>query len=103
MRTIRLVYQLFFLILFVFLGFVAQPAYLGYWPVSLFFQFDPLVGLSTTLSSRTLHYGLIWGLVVLILTILLGRVWCNWVCPLGTIHHFYSWLSTRKNQKIWAP
>ena len=96
MRTIRLIYQIFFLVLFVFLGFVAQPAYLGYWPISLFVQLDPLVGLSSSLSSRTLHHGLLWGLTVLILTIFLGRIWCNWICPLGTIHHFFSWLSAPK-------
>ena len=96
MRTIRLIYQIFFLALFVFLGFVAHAIYMGHWPISLFFQLNPLVGLATTLSSHTLHYGLFWGLVVLILTIFLGRVWCNWICPLGTIHHFFGWLSTPK-------
>lgn len=96
MRTIRVTYQIFFLALFVFLGFLAQSIFLGDWPISLFFQLDPLVGLSGILSSRTLHHGLLWGLAVLILTIFFGRAWCNWICPLGTIHHFIGWLSTPK-------
>ncbi|NIA07692.1 MAG: hypothetical protein GWP14_08705 [Actinobacteria bacterium] len=77
MRTVRLIYQIFFLLLFLFLGFVAQAVYLGRWPVSLFFQLDPLVGFTSALSSRTLYYGLLWGLAVLALTIFLGRAWCN--------------------------
>ena len=66
MRNIRLIYQIFFLLLFLFLGFVAQAVYLGHWPISLFFQLDPLVGLAGVLSSRTLYSGLLWGLIVLI-------------------------------------
>jgi polyferredoxin len=28
---------------------------------------------------------LVVGLITLILTLLLGRVWCGWVCPMGTV------------------
>ena len=96
MRTIRIICQVFFLALFVFLAFVSSTAYLGYWPISLFVQLDPLVGLATILSSRTLYHGLLWGLPILILAIILGRVWCNWICPLGSIHHFIGSLTARK-------
>ena len=53
------------------------------YPVQLFFQFDPLVALSNALSSRALYHGLLWSLVVLIPTMLLGRFFCGWICPLG--------------------
>ena len=36
------------------------------YPVSLFFQFDPLVAISNALPSRALYRGLLWSLVVLI-------------------------------------
>lgn len=70
------------------------------YPVQLFFQFDPLVMLSNALSSRALYHGLLWSLVVLIPTMLLGRFFCGWICPLGSIHHFFSSLrSERKRGK----
>ncbi|MFZ0416749.1 MAG: 4Fe-4S binding protein [Candidatus Sulfotelmatobacter sp.] len=70
------------------------------YPVQLFFQFDPLVALSNALSSRVLYHGLLWSLVVLIPTMLLGRFFCGWICPLGSIHHFFSSLrSERKRGK----
>ena len=64
------------------------------YPVQLFFQFDPLVTLSNALSSRALYRGLLWSLVVLLPTMLLGRFFCGWICPLGSIHHFFSSLKS---------
>ena len=61
------------------------------WPVTFFFQLDPLVGLSSLLSGAVLISGIWWGVLVLVLTLLLGRVFCGFVCPLGTIHHVVSW------------
>jgi len=39
------------------------------------------------------HPPLALGLVTVISAIVLGRAFCGWVCPFGTIHHFISWLS----------
>jgi len=70
------------------------------YPVSLFLQFDPLVAISNALSSHALYRGLLWSLVVLIPTMFLGRFFCGWICPLGSIHHFFSsFKSERKRGK----
>jgi polyferredoxin len=68
------------------------------YPVQLFFQFDPLVALSNALSSRALYHGLLWSLVVLIPTMLLGRFFCGWICPLGSVHHFFSSLKSERKR-----
>ena len=60
-------------------------------PVTFFFQLDPLVGISSLLSGNTLIKGILWGAAVLVLTLLLGRVFCGFICPFGTIHHAVSW------------
>jgi hypothetical protein len=66
----------------------------------LFFQIDPLVAFSNALSTHALYRGLLWSLVVLIPTMVLGRFFCGWICPLGSLHHFFSSLrSERKRGK----
>ena len=70
------------------------------YPVNLFFRLDPLVALSNALASRALYHGLLWSLLILIPTIFLGRFFCGWICPLGSIHHFFGSLrSERKRGK----
>jgi len=47
---------------------------------------DPLAGAEAILSSRTFYRPLLWSLLIpLILTILLGRVFCGWICPMNTL------------------
>lgn len=68
-----------------------QDIRLGY-PVPLFFHMDPLVGISSVLSGHVLIKGFLWAAGVLILTLFLGRIFCSFICPLGTIHHGVSWI-----------
>jgi MauM/NapG family ferredoxin protein len=83
--TLRRISQVVFLVLFFFLflkaEFTDQPTLA--WPVDLFFRFDPLALLSNLLSFSPLVYGLLWSLVFVGLTLVLGRFFCGWVCPLG--------------------
>jgi len=67
------------------------------YPVSIALQFDPLVALTTLLASGTLFKGLLWSLVILIPTIFMGRFFCGWVCPLGTLNH---WISEIKSERL---
>jgi polyferredoxin len=67
------------------------------YPVSIFLQADPLASISNVLSTRALYKGLLWSLVIIIPTFFLGRFFCGWICPLGTLNHFFSsWKSERK-------
>lgn len=49
------------------------------------FRFDPLTSLSASLAGRQLVPGWPWALLFLVGTLLLGRAWCGWLCPLGTL------------------
>jgi len=60
-------------------------------PVTFFFDLDPLVWLTSLLSGHGLVHGFGWALGVLVLTLLLGRAFCGFICPFGTIHHAVSW------------
>ena len=103
----RRICQVFFLMVFLWFCVVTTLGkswwQLRGWPVNWLLQLDPLVGLGTLLSTRTLYAGLIWGLATVVLTILLGRFFCGWVCPFGTIHQFVGYLGKRKktvSQKV---
>ncbi len=99
--TARRISQAFFILLFVWFCVVTTLGerwwQLRGWPVNWLIQLDPLVGLGTLLTTGTLYAGLLWGLLTLTLTILLGRFFCGWICPFGTLHHLVSWLATRRN------
>lgn len=50
-----------------------------------FFHFDPLAALLALVASHRVHQVMAWSLVTVAVTALLGRVFCGWVCPLGTL------------------
>jgi len=98
--TTRRICQVFFFVLFLWFCVVTTLGeewwQLRGWPVNWIIQLDPLVGLATLLSTRTVYAGLLWGLLTIVLTILLGRFFCGWVCPFGAIHQFVGFLANRK-------
>ncbi|MCC7146118.1 MAG: 4Fe-4S binding protein [Phycisphaeraceae bacterium] len=53
--------------------------------VNLAFRLDPLVAACAMLAGRAFVGGLLLSLLVVALTALLGRAFCGWVCPLGTL------------------
>jgi len=61
-------------------------------PVEGFLLADPFVGAITGLASHSVYRGLLWGIGLLAVTMLVGRVFCGWICPFGTLHHFFGWL-----------
>jgi polyferredoxin/ferredoxin len=97
--TVRRICQAFFLLLFLWFcvvsSFGTEWWQLRGWPVNWFLQLDPLVALGTVLTTGTLYAGLAWALVTIVLTILLGRFFCGWVCPLGSLHHLVGYFGKR--------
>lgn len=68
------------------------------YPIRLFFELDPLVGVSNALASHALYRGLLWSLFIIIGTLFLGRFFCGWICPMGTIHHFFGNLKSESKR-----
>jgi len=79
--------QLFFLLLFFFLFIKTDYAGRDEIPyaVNLLFRIDPLLAICSSLASRTVISLMGWSLIVLALTFVLGRFFCGWVCPMGTL------------------
>lgn len=60
--------------------------------VERFFHFDPLLLLATAIASRTIFAALLLSLITVAATLLLGRFVCGWLCPLGAVHQFFSFI-----------
>jgi polyferredoxin len=95
----RIVTQAFFFSLFLFLLWTTWFSRLKGYPVSLFLEMDPLVTFATALSTHTVYRWLWRAMWILVPTLLLGRVFCGWICPYGTLHNFIGWVfNIRKNR-----
>jgi polyferredoxin/ferredoxin len=97
--TTRRISQIFFGVLFIWFSIVATLGerwwQLRGWPVNWFLEINPLTGLGILLSTGTVYAGLLWGVVTLALTFVLGRFFCGWVCPFGAVQQFAGYLGKR--------
>ena len=95
-RWVRRAVQITFLALFVYLLFAALQRRAAFPYADLFFRFDPLAAFSTMLAARQwiAHLGL--AVVTVVSALVLGRVWCGWVCPLGTLLGWFRFRAARR-------
>jgi polyferredoxin len=112
---IRRVSQAFFFILFIFLlieSRLPQDIYLDYsialnaeqeieldYPVTFFFQLDPLIWITSLISGHQWIKGFGWAFGIVFLTFLFGRIFCGFICPLGTLHHMVSYIRPALNKQ----
>jgi polyferredoxin len=66
------------------------------YPVRAFLETDPLVAIANALATHALYRGLLWSLAILIPTLFLGRFFCGWICPLGTMNHLVANIRSEK-------
>jgi polyferredoxin/formate hydrogenlyase subunit 6/NADH:ubiquinone oxidoreductase subunit I len=100
MRKYRIFSQVIFLLLFIFL--FLKTTYdknnLIAYPVKAFLDLDPFIFLSTLFSLHgvllLLPPAILLSFLTILVTILLGRIFCGWVCPLGTLNQ---WTGSLKN------
>jgi polyferredoxin len=82
-RIIQLLFLALFLILFIRTEYRGSDEIAA--AVNGFFRANPLVLVSYVLASKSMTWLLFPAVVTLLATALLGRFFCGWVCPLGTI------------------
>ncbi len=85
MRRFRVLSQwifgLFFVVLFLNTRYMGEDVIR--YPVNAFFRIDPLAGITAMAAGRRL-LDFFWPLILLIpLTVLFGRFFCGWICPMG--------------------
>ncbi|MBS1245727.1 MAG: hypothetical protein H6R36_382 [Chloroflexi bacterium] len=83
-RRARQITQIIALLVFLALLIVTRGGQFPSVPPSLFFRLDPLAMLASVIAGRRWVAGLALALVTLGLALVAGRVWCGWLCPLGT-------------------
>ena len=84
-RRLRPGVQIVCLGLFLYLAFAARFRWKSLIPYDLFLRVNPVVWLLVSASTREFALYGSFALVLTIVTALLGRVFCGWVCPLGTV------------------
>ncbi|MGE5894169.1 MAG: 4Fe-4S binding protein, partial [bacterium] len=102
MRNLRRITQGIFLLLFLFLFIQTESKgmdELGY-PVKLFLDFDPLILVTTLLASHSAAKWFYLSLILIVITLVLGRVFCGWVCPLGTLNNMVGSLRKMNAKRV---
>ena len=82
-RISQLLFLLLFLVLFIATDYRGKDEISA--AVNSFFRADPLVLATYLLAAKSFTLLLLPAVLVLILTMVLGRFFCGWLCPLGTI------------------
>lgn len=101
-KRLRIISQGLFMILFLFL-FVQTESKgddtLGY-PVRLFLDFNPLIFITTALAThgQKIPAAFFLSLILVLITVFLGRVFCGWICPLGTLNNLAGSFNRRRNE-----
>ena len=81
-----------YLSLVIFLAFFLMTKRDG-WPpdvINIPMRLDPMLMLANLLASRTFRIASTLGLFTMLLTLVFGRAWCGWICPLGTTLDLFS-------------
>jgi polyferredoxin len=102
---IRRISQVVFFLLFVWLlartkmnaSFGADTRPLHH--VNYFLNLDPLVALVNILAGHALYPALIWSIIILIPTFFMGRFFCGWVCPLGSLNQFLGCIRSQSKRR----
>ena len=96
LRNIRRIYSVFFFVLFVLLVGITDFRNMKGYEVPLFLELDPLVSISAFLTSWTVYKGLALSLIIIIGTLIFGRFFCSWICPMGILNQWISHLLNKR-------
>jgi MauM/NapG family ferredoxin protein len=98
-RIIQAVAFTIFVVLFL---FTVYP-YATKFPLDIFLRLDPLVAFVAMIASHAIISTMLLSLIILILTLLFGRFFCGYICPLGTLIDLSDFVFLGKRRKKESP
>lgn len=98
-NLIRKSSQAVFLALFIYIFWPASSPLKGILSAEIFLKTDPLIVFLTSISERIILPGVALSFIMLLLTLVFGRFFCGWICPLGTTIDLIGCLDRRKPVK----
>ncbi len=81
----RRIFQILFISVFIVLFFLNPYSEKILIPVDIFLRADPLLSVTAFIASRQFHSNLLISLIIIVSAVVAGRIFCSWVCPLGTL------------------
>lgn len=72
----------------------------GWIPGTIYSRLDPLIGLSSMIASRKFITFWVASGLTLALTVVFGRAWCGWLCPLGALIDLVPARHRRRSQRL---
>jgi len=100
---VRQASQILFFALFIFLLFVGLQRREVFPLADFFFRINPLSALASMVAGRAWIPRLGWALIIVGLTVVLGRVWCGWICPTGSLLEWISFKKAHQRAKAISP
>ena len=99
-QKIRIASQISFTFLFFYLLIQAgRSASQSFQFNDYFFYFDPLILLLNLIATFKINSLFLLSLIPIFLTFIFGRFFCGWVCPMGAIQQFFSYIFRKSNQE----
>jgi MauM/NapG family ferredoxin protein len=96
MRTILQALSLFIFSLFLFLATYKLP---DWFPADIYLRLDPLLSFNAIFAAREIISRSLWALVTIGTTLLIGRFFCAYVCPMGVSIDFLDLLLFKKKKQ----
>jgi MauM/NapG family ferredoxin protein len=96
MRTILQALSLLLFSLFLFFATYKLP---DWFPADIYLRLDPLLGLNAVFAAREMIGRALWALVTIGATLLIGRFFCAYACPMGASIDFLDLLLFRKKKR----
>lgn len=97
-KRVRIVVQYAALALFLVLMYITLTTGIGSGPgtpINLFSRLNPLQAVTAMVGAREFIANYWPALITVVVTLLVGRVWCAWFCPLGAVLELFGFKGRR--------
>jgi len=97
---LRRLSQIIFSSIFIYILWSTTYPLKSFFSSQIIFKIDPLVMFLTALAERVIVPGLIFSVMMVVLTAIFGRFFCGWMCPMGSWIDFISLVRRKKQERF---